>query len=65
LCTIVHAGTIRARPTGKGFLAFLERVARAYPKGDVHPILDIVPAHEPAAATLTGVRGSSPRQQGA
>ena len=36
----------RARHTGADFLAFLKRIARAYPKGEVHLILDNVSTHK-------------------
>ena len=36
----------RARHTGVDFLGFLERIARAYPTGDVHVIPDNVSIHE-------------------
>jgi len=41
--------TTRARHTGADFLAFLERIARAYPTGDVHVILDNVSTHKTPA----------------
>ena len=36
----------RARHTGADFLAFLRRLARAYPRGEVHVILDNVSTHK-------------------
>lgn len=39
----------RARHTGEDFLAFLRRIARAYPEGEVHVILDNVSTHKPPA----------------
>jgi transposase len=36
----------RARHTGADFLAFLRRLARAYPAGEVHVILDNVSTHK-------------------
>jgi transposase len=36
----------RARHTGDDFLAFLRRLARAYPNGEVHVILDNVSTHK-------------------
>jgi transposase len=39
----------RERHTGADFLAFLKRIARAYPKGDVHLILDNVSTHKTPA----------------
>jgi len=39
----------RARHTGADFLAFLKRIARAYPKGEVHLILDNVSTHKTPA----------------
>jgi transposase len=35
----------RARHTGADFLAFMKRVARAYPKGELHVVLDNVSTH--------------------
>jgi transposase len=35
----------RARHTGEDFLAFMKRVARAYPKGELHVVLDNVSTH--------------------
>jgi transposase len=35
----------RARHTGADFLAFMRRVARAYPEGDLHVVLDNVSTH--------------------
>jgi transposase len=39
----------RERHTGADFLAFLKRIARAYPKGEVHLILDNVSTHKTPA----------------
>jgi transposase len=39
----------RKRHTGADFLAFLKRIARAYPKGEVHVILDNVSTHKTPA----------------
>ena len=39
----------RKRYTGAGFLAFLKRIARAYPKGEIHLILDNVSTHKTPA----------------
>lgn len=39
----------RDRHTGADFLAFLKRIARAYPKGEVHLILDNVSTHKTPA----------------
>jgi len=39
----------RDRHTGADFLAFLGRIARAYPKGEVHLILDNVSTHKTPA----------------
>jgi transposase len=39
----------RERHTGADFLAFLKRIARAYPKGEVHLILDNVSSHKTPA----------------
>lgn len=39
----------RARHTGDDFLAFLRRLARAYPDGEVHVILDNVSTHKTPA----------------
>ncbi|MBA3891153.1 MAG: transposase [Gemmatimonadaceae bacterium] len=36
----------RERRTGADFLAFLKRLARAYPEGEVHLILDDVSTHK-------------------
>jgi transposase len=41
--------TTRERHTGADFLAFLKRIARAYPKGEVHLILDNVSTHKTPA----------------
>jgi hypothetical protein len=48
----------RARHTGDDFLAFLRRLARAYPTGEVHVILDNVSTHKTPAvqAWLAGHR---------
>lgn len=47
--------TTRDRHTGADFLAFLKRIARAYPKGAVHLILDNVSSHKtPAVMTWLG-----------
>jgi transposase len=35
----------RARHTGADFLAFMQRVARAYPEGELHVVLDNVSTH--------------------
>ncbi|MBW6455889.1 MAG: IS630 family transposase [Trueperaceae bacterium] len=40
---------MRERHTGADFLAFLKRIARAYPKGEVHLILDNVASHKTPA----------------
>jgi transposase len=46
----VRSGTVthqtRARHTGADFLAFLRRLAREYPRGEVHVILDNVSTHK-------------------
>jgi len=39
----------RERHTGADFLAFLKRIARAYPQGEVHVILDNVSTHKTPA----------------
>ncbi|PZR62980.1 MAG: IS630 family transposase [Chloroflexi bacterium] len=39
----------RARHTGADFLAFLRRLARAYPSGEVHVVLDNVSTHKTPA----------------
>jgi hypothetical protein len=39
----------RDRHTGADFLAFLKRLARAYPRGEVHLILDDVSTHKTPA----------------
>jgi transposase len=39
----------RARHTGADFLAFLRRLARAYPDGELHVILDNVSTHKTPA----------------
>jgi transposase len=39
----------RERHTGADFLAFLKRIARAYPKGEVHLIMDNVSTHKTPA----------------
>jgi transposase len=39
----------RERPTGADLLAFLKRIARAYPKAEVHLILDHVATHKTPA----------------
>ena len=39
----------RDRHTGADYLAFLKRIARAYPKGEVHLILDNVSTHKTPA----------------
>ena len=36
----------RARHTGADFLAFMRRVARAYPEGELHVVLDNVSTHK-------------------
>jgi transposase len=41
---VTHA--TRERHTGKDFLAFCKRLARAYPTGDVHLVLDNVSTHK-------------------
>ena len=49
----VGSGTVthetRARHTGADFLAFLRRLAREYPRGEVHVILDNVSTHKTPA----------------
>ena len=44
---VTHA--TRERHTGADFLAFLKRIARAYPKGEIHLILDNVSTHKTPA----------------
>ena len=39
----------RARHTGADFLAFMRRVARAYPEGELHVVLDNVSTHKTPA----------------
>ena len=39
----------RKRHAGADFLAFLKRIARAYPKGEIHLILDNVSTHKTPA----------------
>ncbi len=41
--------TTRERHTGADFLAFLKHIARAYPKGEIHLILDNVSTHKTPA----------------
>ena len=36
----------RTRHTGADFLAFMRRVARAYPEGELHVVLDNVSSHK-------------------
>lgn len=46
----------RERHTGEDFVAFLKRIARAYPRGEVHLILDNVSSHKTPAVRAWLVR---------
>ena len=52
----------RARHTGADFLAFMRRVARAYPEGELHVVLDNVSTHTtPGRAGLAGAPSRASR----
>ena len=53
---VVYRPDPRAAPGEADFLAFLRRLARAYPAGEVHVILDNVSTHKTPASSLARAR---------